>query len=493
VVIPVGLAAVLSRAHFSAAERPVIRLWQLIGTLSAVYSLLHYPLLPLAHADTGGMGVYAVLVLAWALSAAGGFLCYRIPTLAILPPAFLLWSNTLAFLVTGLPTTTYIDVAPLTEVSTCIGLGLLVNLVSSRLEQRFWHRTVDTGFAPLLLLVAIGVHLANYFWSFWQKLSLPGPWGAWVTENNPVYIFLTALDDGHILFSGYPRLVAWEYEFLDAVHVYSNAAVLACQAAAILAFFLPKRGFLVLLFLLDVMHLSIIAIVGANFWPWIILNLLIAIVVASPDYRPQPVVRRLVATGFILIAPSFVYVAALGWFDTGANNKLFFQAVDESGRRYDVPSNFFTFYSYSIGHMDYGSPDPATAFVTEDPNGAAYDYALFQAGRRCDVAALEAGTARGFDHDRLPAFVRNYHRLALAIGARLGSFPYDVYPHHFYVPFSASADFDALDKRRVLAYIYRRESVCLSFEAGALHRKVMATAEYRIDVDGANRDAGTRR
>jgi hypothetical protein len=55
---------------------------------------------------------------------------------------------------------------------------------------------------------------------------------------------------------------------------------------------------------------------------------------------------------------------------------------------------------------------------------------------------------------------------------------------HFYVPVSQSTEFAALDKRRIVAYIYRRESVCLSFEKGALQRRVIATAEYRINLNG---------
>jgi hypothetical protein len=505
ILIPIFIAAALVRANFSDGEKLVVRLWQLIALLSAIYSLLHYPLMPLAHDNIFTVSLFISLLLAWGISIISGVFCFWIPSLSILPPAFLLWSNFMAGIITDLPTTIYIDVQPLTEVSVCIGLGLLINQAYLRWGRNIWgagkkkacsgavNLVVNDAFANLLLLIAISVHLANYFWSFYKKISLDGPWGAWLTENNPAYLFLTALDDGHVIFSGYPRVVQWAYGFFDAVHIYSNFWVLVCQAAAIIAFFLPKRAFFILLLMFDAMHASIIFIGGINFWPWIILNIIIAVIVVSPYLPRQPAVFRLIATGFILIAPHFVQVTMLGWFDSGANNKLYFEAVDESGKRYAVPTNFFTFYSYSFGHMDYGPPDPASAFATGEPNGGTWEYHLFRAGRNCDVAALtRPGSYHSFDRQRLPAFVQNYHRLALMIYSKIGAFPYDFYPHHFYVPFSESREFDGLDKRRVVAYIYRQESVCLSFDAGTLQRKVMATAEYEIDVRGSNRDGRSR-
>jgi hypothetical protein len=328
------------------------------------------------------------------------------------------------------------------------------------------------------------VHLANYFWSFWAKMSLPGPLGAWLTDNNPAYMFLVALDDGHIFYSGYTALTHGLYRFFDLSHLYSNFFVLACQAAALVAFLVPRTAFLGLLLMFDVMHGAIIVLAGANFWPWIILNVIITLVVAGARTEKVPASARVLATLFILIAPHFVYVTRLGWYDSGANNKLYFEALDAAGRRYAVPTNFFTFYSYPLGHMDYGSPEPATAFAVHSPNGATYDYELFKAGRRCDVVRLTAPAGKpALDADALAGFVRHYHRLALALYDKFGLFPYDIYPHHFYVPVGESADFRLLDKRRIVAYVYRRESVCLSYGADTFQRRVVSTAEYRIDVD----------
>lgn len=480
VLIPVALAAVLIKAKFKANELPIIRLWQLIGVFAALYSVLHYPLMPPLNNELS-QWLYVATWAAWCVSIASGALCFRYPALSLLPPCFMIWTTAVAVHITGLYVSIDTDIMPLAEVSMCIGLGLLV--------LQFWRDNDESPqaphFAQLLLLMAIAVHLANYYWSFYTKMRLDGPtkW-SWVFENNPAYLFLVTLDDRHTIFSDFPSLVSATFRALDLVHIASNMWVFACQALALVALLLPKRFLLLLLLMFDVMHLSIIVVAGANFWPWILLNVAVAIVVLRHDYPKMPFVFCLVASAFIYKAYNFVHVARLGWYDSGVNNRLFFEAEDTSGKRHFVPTNFFTFYSYSFGHMDYGSIDPQAAFRVGSPNGSIMDYRLFHAGRRCDEAELRRGgnDPMGFLSAEVSEFVRNYHAMALTIHRTVGAFPYDLYSHHFYVPRHESREFNDLDKSKIVAYIYRQETVCLSFEDGRLSRKVSATAEHRINV-----------
>jgi hypothetical protein len=87
-------------------------------------------------------------------------------------------------------------------------------------------------------------------------------------------------------------------------------------------------------------------------------------------------------------------------------------------------------------------------------------------------------------------FIVNYHHLAQRIRGTLGFFPYDYYPHHFYVLPGRMRQFEALDLADVRAYIYRRESVCLSYVNGQVRRRVITTGELRIDLPQEN--AGAR-
>jgi len=203
------------------------------------------------------------------------------------------------------------------------------------------------------------------------------------------------------------------------------------------------------------MHFAIIVAAGANFWPWIILNILIGFVVARHDF--------VVATAFIICAPLFVSTARLGWFDTGANNYVSIEAVDSSGQRHLVSTNFYTFYSYPIAHFDYGMPDSAHGFVTGTPNGAG-DYKALKAGRTCDVRSLLQKNEGEVDKreldPRLLMFIRNYHFLVIAIQDRIGAFPYDYYPHPFYVSAAAAADFGRMDKRLVIIWSKGNQPAC---------------------------------
>jgi hypothetical protein len=494
-LVPLVLAAVLARVRFRAEEKCLVWLWQLIGVLSAAYSLFHYPLLPPLSDDRISIALYAAVIAAWIGSLLAGVLSRFIPSLALLSPAFLVWSTAAAERVTGLPILTDLDIMPLNEVAMCIGLGLLIAHATppilagllKRSARGLAEPSVDAAagsFAGLLLLIAIAIHLANYFWSFVAKATLDGPFLAWLTENNPTRMFLAALDDDHVLFYAYPALVRLFYQFVDAVHLYSNFFILAVQGLAIVAFFLPLRAFVLLLIAFDVMHFSIIVLAGINFWPWIILNLIIAAVVVDPRYKPQPPFIRVLATLFILVAPRFVQVAELGWYDSGVNNKLFFEAIDKSGKRYTVPTNYFTFYSYSLGDMIYGPVDTMKAFAVGNPTGPTQQYKYLQAGRSCDTDALTLNSPDGSPYQKpLDTYVRNYHRLALGIERTLGAFPYDFYPHHFYIPLGLSADFRHLDKSSIVAYVYRQDTVCLSFVDGHLERRLIGSFERRIDVD----------
>jgi hypothetical protein len=230
------------------------------------------------------------------------------------------------------------------------------------------------------------------------------------------------------------------------------------------------------------MHASLIIVAGVNFWPWIILNLVIAYTVSKHKISDDFLIK-LAATIFIIVAPHFVSITQLGWLDSSANNKLSFEAIDKDGKRYKVPTNFFTFYSYPFGHMDYDLPDPNIGLAVGSPNGGVLTKRQLDAGRSCDAAALERGSEMfPFKLEPLTRFIQNYHREALLVYRALGMFPYDLYPHHFYVPLSVGDDFRSLNKSDIVAYIYKQEAVCMSFSAGRPQRKLISLTEYRIDV-----------
>ncbi len=472
------LTAFLARAKYAASEMPAVRLLQLIGAVSAAYALLHYPLMPVmptAHAHA----VYIALLLLWVASIVCGIACVRIPSLALIPPAFLVWSVGISWQVTGLLHWRTLDVLPLSEVAACLGIGLVIvrlYALSPRCDE-----TTRNQFAGLIFVFAVCMHLANYFWSAAAKITLDGPFLAWVTFNNPLHIYLAALDLGHITFSQF-EIAKWLAAAIDKTHVVANAAILAAQTLAVLGFLMSKRALVLLLIVFDALHLGIAIAAGANFLPWVLLNIAITIVLVAPWYQKPNRATGLLAAAFIIAAPYFGTVAALGWYDSGAHNRRYFEAEDRDGKRYYVSPNFFTFYSYPIAHDSYGVPEPTTAFDTL-MNGGADTYELALAGRTCDTARLIPGTPRHAPPPpTLAPFVIRYHQMAQDMERTLGVFPYNLYPHHFYGRLGQADAFDRLDKGQIAAYVFRRESVCLSFEDGKFVRRVVSTGEYRIEL-----------
>ena len=167
---------------------------------------------------------------------------------------------------------------------------------------------------------------------------------------------------------------------------------------------------------------------------------------------------------------------------SGANNKRYFTREDTEGRRYYLSSNFFSFYSYPISHWDYGVPERQTAFASTTMNGGTTNFLVAQAGRNCDLSILMRPNDHSPPAKELAQFVVNYHRDVEAINDAIGSFPYNLYAHHFFVRSGLATSFDHLDKHKIVAYIFRRESSCLSWSDGQLTRRLISTGEFRIDL-----------
>jgi hypothetical protein len=497
VVLPLAFAVAMVRARYAASNTASVRLLQLIGVITGAYALAHYPLFPVVLEGVKATVIMSVMLALWLAAVVCGVLCLRWPSLAVVSASYLYWSKYAVIRVTGLWHGHIIDVQPLYEVSVCLIVGLTVMALTARLQGwSRWSPTVraEIGeasalFSTVLIAAAISIHLANYFSSFLAKATLDGGLTSWLLHNDPSNLFMVGLDNNHVLYVGWPWLVDGMRFLLSKAGPLSNAFILIAQGAALFGILMPRRWLLVLLLGFDVMHLSIIIVMGANFAPWILLNLAIAAIVVSRHYQRPPLLVGLFSVLFILSDNRFMSPAWLGWYDTAANNKMFFEAVDKKGDRHYVPTNFFTFYSYPFAHMAVGSPDATTAFALDNPNGGTQVYRKVVASQSCDVPVLTAQDGYAQDTAKqeingpaLDAYIRGYHALARRIGSRFGNFPYALYPHHFFVPLQFAAAFDSLAMDDIVAYVYRRESVCLKVQDGTVVRQVVSEAEHRIDL-----------
>ncbi|MGH1569594.1 hypothetical protein ACRAWG_01615 [Methylobacterium sp. P31] len=474
-----------------------MRLLQLVGVITGAYALVHYPLFPVVMQGSKATAAVSAITILWIAAVAAGILCLRWPSLALVSATYLVWSKNAVYRVTGLWHGHTIDVLPLSEVSFCLVVGLAVARSTGRLSGRpAWNTlawadaaSASTLFSRVLIAAAISIHLGNYYSSFLAKVTLDAGPASWLLDNDPGKLFLVGMDNHHVLYAAWPWLVDGMRAILSHAGPLTNAFILLAQGAALLGILMPRRWLLVLLLGFNVMHLSILVVMGANFAPWILLNLAIAAVVVSRHYERPPLLVGIFSVLFILSGNSFMTQARLGWYDTAANNKMYFEAVHREGGRHYVPTNFFTFYSYPFGHMAYGAPDAANAFALDNPNGGTQVFRKVTASLTCDVPVLRARdiysqdlSKTEIDGPAIDAYVRGYHALVSAISNRIGRFPYALYPHHFFVPLRFAADFEGLAMRDIVAYVYRRESVCLSVQDGVPVRRVVSKAEHRIDL-----------
>ncbi|MGU3403968.1 hypothetical protein [Methylobacterium brachiatum] len=496
-VLPLVLAAAMLRRTYAASDRAAVRLLQLIGVISGAYALVHYPLFPMVeHGFKATITLWAIVGL-WIASVASGILCLRWPSLGVVGAAYLVWSKLAVSRVTGLWHGHIIDVVPLAEVSFCLLAGLAVIAVTDRVRARpdltesarGDVATASALFSKILIAAAISIHLGNYYSSFLAKVTLDAGPTSWLLANDPAKLFSVGLDNNHVFYASWSWLVEGMRTVLNHGGAVTNALILLAQGTALVGILMPRRWLLLLLLGFDAMHLSIVIVMGANFAPWILLNLAIGAVVVSRHYQRPPLLVGILSVLFILTDNSFMTQARLGWYDTAANNKMYFQAVDKDGGRHYVPTNFFTFYSYPFAHMAYGSPDAETAFALDNPNGGTQVYRKVLASLTCDVPVLTARDGAGqdlskneIDRPAVDAYIRGYHGLVSRIADTLGSFPHALYPHHFFVPLQHGASFDGVALNDIVAYIYRRESVCLGMQDGVPVRRLVSEAEHRIEL-----------
>ncbi|WP_244537168.1 hypothetical protein [Methylobacterium pseudosasicola] len=497
IVLPLMLAAAMLRRTYAPSDKAAVRLLQLIGVISGAYALVHYPLFPVVEQGSKAMvALWAIMVL-WVAAVASGILCLRWPSLGVVGATYLVWSKHAVMRVTGLWHGHVIDVLPLAEVSFCLLAGLAILALTERLSARpsvsgpakSDIATASALFAKVLIAAAISIHLGNYYSSFLAKVMLDAGPTSWLLANDPGKLFSVGLDNNHVFYASWSWLVAGMRAILSQAGPVTNALILLGQGAALVGILMPRRWLVILLLGFDAMHLSIVVVMGANFAPWILLNLAIGAVVISRYYQRPPLLVGLFSVLFILTDNSFMTQARLGWYDTAANNKMYFQAVDKDGGRHYVPTNFFTFYSYPFAHMAYGSPDAETAFALDNPNGGTQVYRKVLASLTCDVPVLTSRDGAGqdlakneIDRPAVDAYVRGYHRLVSRIADTLGAFPHAFYPHHFFVPLQHGMSFDGVPLKDIVAYIYRRESVCLSLQDGVPVRRLVSEAEHRIDL-----------
>ena len=477
---PLFLAIVLIAAGYAAVDYEMTAgafraMTRGIAITGGLFVLVHPPSYDVSETASPAMW-HAFFAIGYYAAVAGAVLALARP-LFILVPASYLQLHTVASNVITSAYSSDLDYIPVAQAGVFLAAGLMTTLALARLPAlRRDRATLVPTASGLLAAAAIGLHFANYFHSGIAKLSLDGGVTSWLLENDVGNRYLAALDNGVLPFAGWPEFTAWLYEQLHAHHLAGNFAVVAVQLAVLLAVASP-RGILVFSLAADLLHVGIYLTSGANFWPWFGLNLTTAC--AAAHFRAQgfTAAHRAIAMAMVALAPPFFYVAKLAWYDTPANNRIRFVAELDDGQLQDLPFAYFRSKSYPVAYMSLGTP--LGHYPTTTLAGTQFA-AVAREAKQCSERLRALHGPREHPIEDVDTFVRRHHRYVLgnpapnplALGGLL-----DHFASH-----GASRTMLPADPRRIVAYRYIVESICLGYSDGKFTRRIDHVSERRIDV-----------
>ncbi len=467
VVIVCALASKVSCRDLPDAVRILLR-----GLVIAcgLYNLLLFPDFPVIASRLGEhaeAGIHA----AWLAAAVAAVLAWQRPAWLLFCASYAFWLKQVAGWATGFPYHTLLDVLPLYQMPAYLAIAVVVHRLLRRQQadpQKTWR---------VVLWVAIAMQVANYVVAGVAKVTLNGSFLEWPLHNDTTNILLVALHNKQLLWGDASRLADAVIAGLWAVQR-PLAVVLLLAQLGMIAAFSHKRVMLGLFVVVDLMHIGIFGVVGANFWSWFMVNLAIIAAVARVPAAAFGWRSGLVGAALIAIAPALIKVMPLAWYDTRAVNSLYFEMVDDAGRATRVPNTFFGFYSYPIAHMSFGLPPGA--YLPTLTNGGTPKSRIRTQAEQCRFSSTESPFMKDWNAETMQRFVQAYHRHAVGKANAEGHWSNAVYPHHFWSAPSVEQAFSQVDLRRIRHYRLVIESDCLD-KTGAVSRTLYRN-EFIFDI-----------
>ena len=480
-----AMAAAGARLRMSDFVLPSRILLRTIFGLFGLYALAAYPTMP-----GDSLPPMDGLLLHYGRFFAAGFAVLSLfrPSFGLILLTYVLWfKGTLGhFIGTTLSVTDYM---PLIEVATFLVIARMVQAV---FEKRGWMDSVppadDSTLATgeKIFLLAIAVHMANYFYSAHKKIVIGDHALSWVFENQTQALVSNADAYGQFPFSFSPFLTAFSHDALGAIVVLSNLLLFAGQLFSLFALFRIRWGVWTTLFY-DLTHVVIFVASGIFFYKWIILNLSIVMALETMKRRIVTPGLQLLLMAMILASPLCFFVAHLGWWDTPQTNIEYFSAVTKDGRAVRIPSNYFGAFSIVLGQQRMIF-DKSNGFVPTSTYGMTRDQRLMEQGLTCSIPLkavhnhdVIAETFANPDNKITP-FIQNYHRWVLSHAGADGHWLFDAYPHHIFSFPWGYDEFYALNLNDIVAYRYTVEAACVDVQDGKVAVTVQKEGHHDIPV-----------
>jgi hypothetical protein len=337
-----------------------------------------------------------------------------------------------------------------------------------------------------IALCAVAVHMSNYFYSGVKKSLLGDNPLSWVIDNQTHFLMLSANAMGLLPLKVVPDLAEAFFHSFEGVRMICNFLVLGGELAAVVAV-LRIRWLVYILIFYNILHIIIFLTTGILFSKWIMLNFSIIAGLFTMRHKVLPSAFKLQLIGIVVAAPLIFWVANLGWWDSRAFNHERFYAVLDNGLEIEVPTNYWGSLSVNYAQARV-TRDKADGFFPTGTAGIVFGQRNMELANRCDYQfepEMSARVLRQLVEAPGSHVIRNvllHHRYVLEHVNSKGHIAYDFYPHHIWSMPWLFSDFNALDKRRILAYRYVVEAACLDFQEGRFTRKVMIQADYVIKV-----------
>ncbi len=423
---------------------------------------------------------------AWLVAAICGVLGYFRPSFAIVTLQYIVWQKRQLMDVFGLAVD-WLDYFTLIETGTVLIVGYLIYAGFRKvvdIDPQAGNIPPSSGVGTakgmvihpvdMLVLVAVALHFGNYFYAGFIKAYIGSDPTFWFRENPTPFLTLAALESKVLPLSFSQGLTAFAYQTMDKIFPYTNFATIAVQLFALFAV-IRVRWAIYTTLAYDALHLGIFVLTGIFFWKFILLNLAIVAALATIRTKKMSVVLQSFLC-FVVVTSPFVFhiFPSYAWLDSRSMNVVRLFAVTEDGEEVQVPSNYFL--GLSVTFTQHRLVWPEKGPVTTESWGVAKSMDEMRQGLSCEWGH-ETGdlpTATFFyPKEHISRLIRRYHGQALTMLDDKGRFEYDLYPHHiFSMPWSFQ-DFRTLDKRRIKAYRYETETLCLGFENGKpQHRRL---------------------
>jgi len=388
----------------------------------------------------------------------------------------------------GLPATTLDFTTPL-DVGAFSILCLLAARAYDALQQSPFKRVMQSvrlpedpqhsvGFKKVLWGLVVGMHLGNYFHSALAKIRVGGGDPLfWVSHNPTERAIAIGLHRFNNPLSQWPWAVDAAYATLHEYHLAFNVFVLGVQLFSPLSV-LSRRSLALFTLCFDLLHLGIYGALGAFFFLWIALNLIILASVSRIEKDDYTWDIKITAMATAVIGYLSFSTAQLGWLDGAKVVREVFYARTTDGVLTPAPPAMFGLFAYQIGHGDLYVPDG--------------HFKVRFGGNVDDRRDWEDADTCGPKVAREQFFapsMEGVHRLVQDADRQLLQRPavkqlglFYAYPHHMPTNPTAFDAFNRLEMRKVASYLYVVESACLKVTGGRPVERIDKRSEFPINV-----------